>query len=328
MPRVLSKDVGPVGYGLASLTIPPKIPPEAQALECLRAAADADCLVWNAGEFYGTPTYNSLVLLGHFFAKYPEYADKVLLNVKGALLPAMAPCGDPEHIRKSVGTCLAQLGGHGQIDMYEMARIDPNVPLRVQLNTLKSLVLEGKIGSVALTEVNAETIREAASIVDISSVEIELSLFCTDPLHNGILTTCAELRIPVMAYCPVGRGFLSGKLQSHDDIPEGDYRRMLPKYRPENLEVNLKLVKEVQKMADRKGVTTSQIALGWLLGLSNREDMPTIIPIPGSASEQHIRENAAAVPLSKEEMEAVDAILAQNPIVGERYHAHGMKFIN
>lgn len=188
-----------MGYGLASLTTLPKVPPEEQAIACLRAAAEAGSLVWNAGEFYGTPEYNSLVLVGRFLAKYPEFVDKVVLNVKGALVPSIGPRGDSETLRKSVDTCLAQLHGHGRITMYEMARLDPNTPLEAQLGTLKEMVAEGKIESVALTEVSAETIRKAAKIVDIAAVEIELSLWCTDPLYNGILATCAELGIPVMA---------------------------------------------------------------------------------------------------------------------------------
>lgn len=188
-----------MGYGLASLTTPPNFPSEDQALECLRTAADSGCLVWNAGEFYGTPIYNSLVLLNKFFTKYPSYADKVILSVKGAMLPTFSPTGDPEYVRKSVENCLAQLGGKGRISMYETARIDTSIPLETQLNTLKEMVNEGKIDSISLTEVSADTIRKAAKVVDIAAVEIELSVWCTDPLHNGILSTCAELKIPVMA---------------------------------------------------------------------------------------------------------------------------------
>jgi pyridoxine 4-dehydrogenase len=199
MPKLLNKEVGPIGYGLASLTTPPEFPPEDQALECLRTAADLGCLLWNAGEFYGPPTYNSLVLLNKFYTKYPEYADKVILSVKGAMLPTFSPMGDPEFVKKSVDNCISQLGRKGKISMYETARIDSSIPLETQLNTLKELVDEGKIESISLTEVSANTIREASKIVDIAAVEIELSVWCTDPLHNGILSTCAELKIPVMA---------------------------------------------------------------------------------------------------------------------------------
>ncbi|KAF2816387.1 Aldo/keto reductase [Mytilinidion resinicola] len=323
MVAILGKDIGPIGYGMGNLTSPPRVAPEDQAIECLRTAAELGCLAWNAGEFYGPPTHNSLVLLNRFFAKYPEYANRVLLNVKGAM-ENYTPNGSPEFVRKSVDNCLAQLGGKGKIDMYECGRRDTRVPMETTLNTLKELVEEGKIGSVALTEVNATTIREAAKIVNISAVEIELSLWNTDPLRNGVLSTCAELGIPVFAYCPLGRGFLTGKL-NFEDIPEGDYRRMLPKNQPENLKKNLQLVKQVETLAEKKGFTTAQVALGWILGLSKQEGMPLIVPIPGTSSPDRVRENAAAAALADDEMKAVEAILSLNPVVGDRYHAHGMK---
>ncbi|KAF2497045.1 Aldo/keto reductase [Lophium mytilinum] len=198
MVTVLGKNIGAVGYGMLSLTQPPRVATADQAIECLRTAAEVGCLACNAGEFYGAPTYNSLVILNRFFAKYPEYADRVLLNVKGAL-EDWTPNGTPEFVRKSVENCLAQLGDKGKIDIFECARRDMNVPIETTLNTLKKLVDEGKIGSVALTEVNATTIREAAKIVKVSAVEIELSLWNTDPLSNGVLSTCKELGIPVFA---------------------------------------------------------------------------------------------------------------------------------
>ncbi|KAF1951057.1 Aldo/keto reductase [Byssothecium circinans] len=326
MPTILNKNVGSIGFGMVSLTTPYAPTPEDRAIECLRIAAETGSLSFNGAEFYGLPTWNSLTLLNRFYAKYPEYADKVLLNVKGAMLPTFAPTGEPEAVRKSVENCVKQLGR--PIDMFELARRDVNVPLDTQLNTLKDLKAEGKIKGVALTEVNADTIREAAKIVDIVAVEIELSLWCNDPLHNGILSTCAELNIPVYAYCPVGRGVLAGSLISFEDIPEKDYRRMLPRYQPENLKQNRKLVEEVEKLAQKKGITAAQVALGWLLGLSQRDDMPTIIPIPGSASPEHIRLNAATVALEDDEMKAVDAIIERHPVAGERYHPMGMKMVN
>ena len=199
MVKVWNQEVSSIGYGLASLTIGANAPSEEQAFLCLRTAADLGCLVWNAGEFYGTPTHNSLTLLNRFYDKYPEYADQVILNVKSATRPDFTVNGDPEFVKNSVKNCLTLLGGKGKISMYETARIDVNTPLDVQLNTLKELQSQGKIGGIALTEVSAETVRKAAKLVDIVAVEIELSLWCLDPLQNSILTTCAELKIPVIS---------------------------------------------------------------------------------------------------------------------------------
>ncbi len=165
----------------------------------MRAALAAGCNLWNGGEFYGTPEHNSMTLLKKYYEKYPEDADKVVLNIKGATRPGLSPDGSAEFVRESVENCLAMLGPRGKIDMFESARRDPNVPLKETLGTLAQLVDEGKIGGVALSEVNANTIREAAKITKIVAVEIEFSLFATEPLNNGITQACYELKIPIIA---------------------------------------------------------------------------------------------------------------------------------
>ena len=165
----------------------------------MRSALNSGCNFWNGGEFYGTPESNSLTLLNDYFALYPEDADKVVLNIKGAMGPGMKPNGSPEYVRKSVENCLKMLGERGKIDMFECARRDPAVPLEKTLKVLADLVDEGKIGGVALSEVNANTIRESAKITKIVAVEVELSLWSTEPLTNGIAEACAELDIPIIA---------------------------------------------------------------------------------------------------------------------------------
>lgn len=135
----------------------------------------------------------------YYYAKYPEDVEKVVLNIKGGAHPTLQPDGSPEVVRESVEKCLEMLGGRGRIDMFECARKDPNVPLEKTLGVLKEMVEEGKIGGVALSEVSADTIREGAKITKIVAVEIELSLFCTEPLTNGIAEACAELKIPIIA---------------------------------------------------------------------------------------------------------------------------------
>lgn len=165
----------------------------------MRAALSAGCNLWDGGEFYGTPERNSLTLLEKYFTRYPEDAEKVILNIKGALRPDMTPDGSPSFVRQSVEHCLEMLDGKGRIDMFECARKDPNTPLETTMATLEELKKEGKIGGVALSEVNANTIREAAKITKVLAVEIEISLFCTDALHNGITQACGELDIPILA---------------------------------------------------------------------------------------------------------------------------------
>ena len=165
----------------------------------MRAALASNCNLWNGGEFYGTPQLNSLTLLRKYYEKYPEDADKVVLNIKGGVGPTLQPDGSPQFVRRSVEHCLEMLGPSGRIDMFECARRDRNVPLENTLKALAELVDEGKIGGVALSEVSAETIKQAAKITKIVAVEIELALWSREPLTNGINTICAELGIPIIA---------------------------------------------------------------------------------------------------------------------------------
>ena len=214
---ILGRKIGNIGYGLLGIYSPPVtilvlIPrigltwrfgnvSEEQAFASMRAALTASSNLWNGGEFYGPPENNSLTLLKKYYAKYPEDAEKVVLNVKGATRthPTLRPDGSPEYVKESVNRCLEMMGEKGRIDMFECARRDPNVPLTETLGALAELVDEGKIGGVALSEVSADTIREAAKITKIVAVEIELSLWSTEPLTNGITKACAELNIPIIA---------------------------------------------------------------------------------------------------------------------------------
>jgi pyridoxine 4-dehydrogenase len=236
----------------------------------MRESLECGCNFWNAGEFYGTKEYNSLHLLERYFTKYPEDASKVVLSIKGGLTAQMAPDGSPENIKKSVGNCVALLRGKKSIDIYEMARVDKNTPLEVTLKALEECVKEGKIGAIALSEVSAATIKKAAGITKIVAVEVEASLFTTNMFENGVASTCAELKIPIVAYSPLSRGFLTGELNSPDDIPEGDFRKMLPRFQPENFHINLEIVNEVKKLASKKGCTVPQIAINWVRCQSNK----------------------------------------------------------
>lgn len=157
------------------------------------------------GMFYGTPDNNSLHLLKYYFTKYPEDASKVTLSIKGAYDAAtMTPTGAPAAIRASVEHALQVLNGCKSIDVFEMARVDPKVPIEESVGALAALVAEGKIGAVGLSEVGERSIRRAAAVTRIAAVEIELSLFTTDPLRNGIVAACHERRFPRSLPLPAG----------------------------------------------------------------------------------------------------------------------------
>ena len=177
----------------------------------MREALAQGCLFWNGGEFYGPPDCNSMTLLDRYFAKYPEDADKVILSIKGAVnFETLAPDSSPENLHKSLGSILTKLNGRKKVDMFECARRDPRRPLSETFGILnKEYVETGKIGGISLSEVSAATIHEAVKITKVAAVEVELSLWSTDPLENGVAAACAEHGIPLVAYSPLGRGVSS-----------------------------------------------------------------------------------------------------------------------
>ncbi|KAF3385524.1 Pyridoxal reductase [Penicillium rolfsii] len=321
MPTLVGKEIGATGYGTMRMTWQAQPPSQEVCFETLNKALELGANFWNAGELYGTPEYNSLHLLHSYFTKYPENADKVVIGIKGGLkVGQLIPDGSPENIRRSVDECLRLLDGKVKIDIFECARQDSNYPVEQTIEVLAEYVKEGKIGGIGLSEVDAETIRRAHKVHPIAAVEVELSLWSTDILENGVAKTCAELNIPVVAYSPLGRGVLTGAVTSRDDIPEGDIRRHMTRFQEENFQHNLKLINEVTSLASRKNVAPSQIALAWIRTLSNKPGMPTIIPIPGGTTVDKLVQNMSGVDkLTDEEMAEIDAILKQYEVVGARY---------
>ncbi|KAK2767762.1 hypothetical protein FQN54_003921 [Arachnomyces sp. PD_36] len=321
MPSLAGKEVNATGYGLMGLTWRPVPSTETQYTETLNTALAQGANFWNGGELYGTPSHNSLHMLHNYFSKYPEAADKVVLSIKGGLLPGQLKAdGSEENVRRSVDECLRVLDGKKSIDIFECARLDPAVPVEQTIGILAKMVQEGKFKYIGLSEVDADTIRRAHKVHPIAGVEVELSLWSTEILHNDVAKTCAELGIPVIAYSPLGRGALTGAITSTSDIPEGDIRRRMPRFQEEALAANLKLVNEVQSLATRKNVAPAQIALAWVRTLSGRPGLPTIIPIPGGTTSEKVIQNMEDVgKLSQAEMDEIDAILKENEIVGGRY---------
>ena len=203
--------------------------------------------------------------------------------------------------------------------MFECARVDPNTPVETSIQALAECVKAGKIGAISLSEVGAATIRKAAKIHPIACVEVEMSLWATDILENGVASTCAELNIPIAAYSPLGRGFLTGQIKSPNDIPEGDFRKHLPRFQPEVFDENMKLVDEIKKLADKKGCTTGQIGIAWVKSQSGKPGMPIIIPIPGATTAERIKENMTDVSLTQADLAEIQSILDTFKPVGGRY---------
>ncbi|KAI0438675.1 NADP-dependent oxidoreductase domain-containing protein [Xylaria telfairii] len=326
--KIVEKEVKDIGYGLMSLHLPREKPiSDEDRIAMIKAAVNAGANFLNGGEFYGPSLQeNSLSLLKQYFEKYPEDADKVVISVKGGMHLPISVDNSPEYTRKSIENCLKLIGDKGKIDMWEMARRDTQEDYIKSLRVIDEYVKQGKIGGVTLSEVNANTIRQAAQVVKVVGVEIELSLFQTDPLHDGVCATCAELDIPIFAYSPLGRGFLTGKAQKPEDI----YLlfRNLPRFQGENFNANLKLVEKVKEWSAKKGCTPAQFSINWLVALSKRPGMPKVIPIPGAASLERIQENIHKVELTDADMDEVDAFLKDFNTLGNRFNEHLAKWLD
>lgn len=208
MPQINGQEVGPVGFGLMGFTWRPQPCATEQAIAVMKAALDLGCNFWNGGEFYGPPEYNSLVLLERYLAQHPDDADRVVLSVKGAGGPhGHQPDGSAAEIRRSLGRCLAQLQGRKRrIDVFECARRDPRADMRETFAAMHEFVDRGQLGGIALSEVRAETIHQAVGLTSVVAVEVELSLWSTEVLTNGVAAACAQYDIPLVAYSPLGRG--------------------------------------------------------------------------------------------------------------------------
>src|SRR5919201_1678897 len=224
--------------------------------------------------------------------------------------------GSPENARRACEGSLERLGVD-HIDLYYQHRVDPNVPIEETVSAMAELVEAGKVRYLGLSEAAPETIRRAHAVHPISALQSEYSLWTRDP-ENGVLPTIRELGIGFVPYSPLGRGFLSGRFRSPEDLDEDDFRRRGPRFTGENLKANLKLASKVAEIAAEKAITPAQLALAWVL--AQGED---IVPIPGTKRRRYLEENAAAadVELTDDDLARIDAELPK--AAGDRYDASG-----
>lgn len=232
--------------------------------------------------------------------------------------------GRPEYIRAAIDGTLKRLGVD-TLDLYYQHRIDPNVAIEETVGAMAELVKAGKVRYLGLSEASAATLERAHQVHPISALQSEYSLWSRDQEENGCLAACQRLGIAFVPYSPLGRGFLTGALQSPDDFAADDYRRFSPRFQGENFEKNLLLVQQVQDLAAQKGVTAGQLALAWVLAQGDY-----LIPIPGTKQRKYLEENVAAlqVKLSDEELRALEAIFPANATAGLRYPEEVMKLLD
>ena len=231
--------------------------------------------------------------------------------------------GRPEYVRKSCDGSLQRLGVD-HIDLYYQHRVDRTVPIEETVGAMADLVREGKVRYLGLSEAAPATIRRANEESPISALQTEYSLWTRDP-EDEILPLCRELGIGFVAYSPLGRGFLTGRFRTFEDLPEDDYRRNSPRFQGDNFQKNLDLVERVEEIARRKQCTPAQLALAWLLAQGK-----DIVPIPGTKQRRYLEENLGAldVQLTSADLEEVEEVAPKGAAVGDRYHEAGMRTIN
>jgi aryl-alcohol dehydrogenase-like predicted oxidoreductase len=223
--------------------------------------------------------------------------------------------GKPEYVKKAIDRSLKNLGTD-YIDLYYLHRVDSQTPIEDTVGAMSELVQSGKVKYIGLSEVSAETVLKAHRVHPISAVQTEYSLFEREPEENGVLAALQELGIGFVAYSPLGRGFITGELKSPDDFAADDFRRDIPRYQGENFYKNLDLLKQIQTIAEKKGVTPSQLALAWVISKG-------VVAIPGTKRIKYIEENAAAadIVLTSEEIKKLESIVPIGAAAGTRYNS-------
>jgi aryl-alcohol dehydrogenase-like predicted oxidoreductase len=228
--------------------------------------------------------------------------------------------GKPEYVRQSCEDSLKRLG-IDTIDLYYQHRVDPDTPIEETVGAMARLVEEGKVRYLGLSEPAPDTLRRAHAVHPISALQQEYSLWSRDA-EDALFPTCRELGIGIVAYSPLGRGFLTGQIRRFEDFAPDDFRRGVPRFQGENFQKNLTLVDKLRELAAAKRVTPSQLALRWVL-----DQGKDIVPIPGTKRRQYLEENIAAlnVTLTAADHAALDALMPRGAVSGDRYSAAGMR---
>jgi len=295
---------------------------EPEALRTIARAIDLGCNFLDTSDMYGPHTNEQL--LGRAIA---GRRDEVFLATKFGIKLDLGPPlrrsldGSPAYVRAACEGSLQRLGVD-HIDLYYQHRVDPDTPIEETVGAIAELVAEGKVRHLGLSEAGAETIRRAHAVHPITALQTEYSLWTRD-LEAEIMPTLGELGIGLVAYSPLGRGFLSGRFSSPEELDEGDFRRHGPRFTGENLQQNLKLAERVAELAAEKDLTPGQLALAWVLHRGEH-----IVPIPGTKRVSYLEENLAAaeVELSAEDVERISE--AVPGAAGERYDPEGMRTVN
>ena len=297
---------------------------DAVSLAVLNHALDIGVNFLDTADMYGLNGANERLLAQLLRTRRSEVIIATKFgNVRASDGSFLGVNGRPDYVISACDASLQRLGVD-HIDLYYQHRVDRNVPIEDTVGAMAELVKAGKVRFLGMSEAASSTLRRAAKVHPISALQSEYSMW-TREIERDALPVCNELGIGLVAYAPLGRGFLTGAIQSTDTLAPNDWRRTNPRFQGDNLESNLRLVDAVNDIARTYGCTPAQLALAWLLHRG-----PDIVPIPGTRRIERLDENAAAtaITLNDAQMSAIDSVLADRPVAGARYAAAGMATLN
>jgi len=312
-----SLQVSEIGLGCMGMSYAYGSTDDAESMRVLHRYVEMGGDFLDTAEIYGPWTNEELV--GKFLKETRRenliIATKFGFKIDPQKKAIVGADSSPENIRRACEGSLKRLG-IATIDLYYQHRVDPARPIEETIGVMSELKKEGKIRELGLSEAGVQTLRRAARVHPIAAIQSEYSLWTRDPETNGVLETCRELGIGFVAYSPLGRGFLTGKIQKPSDLEEKDWRRQNPRFVGENFEKNLKLAEHVKSLAKKKECTAAQLSLAWVM--ARGED---IVPIPGTKRLKYLEENMGAVRVAfaRQEMEEIDRLFPVGAAAGTRY---------
>lgn len=324
--RVLGKstlEVSAIGLGCMGMSEFYAGATEAESILTLHKALDLGLSFLDTADIYGPHTNEELVGRAIQGRRHQVVLATKFGNLRDEQGKFIGVCGKPDYVRSACEASLKRLGVD-HIDLYYQHRVDRSVPIEETVGAMAELVRAGKVRHIGLSEASPATIRRAHATHPITALQTEYSLWTRDP-EDEIFPTVRELGIGFVAYSPLGRGFLTGRFRTFEDLDENDYRRFSPRFQGENFKKNLEVVDRVRAIAAEKRATPSQLALAWVLA-----QHPHLVPIPGTARQDHLMENIAALDLelTAEDLARINEVAPKGVAAGLRYPEPAFQNLN